>query len=336
MTRHSDPKGLHRAPTFEAIEFPVLQNSLPVSALEIPCSDGYGNLMDVPNFCGQLGSLPPVTLPKSAEAQKLLSHPDLDLDQRGQTAKVPLRVADRSSNGVSLMQINARKLSRFMKIVLKVAKPSVQKPSVGRRLAVQGDLSRRTFLRGSALTTGASIVDAASVLLAQAQEDSGGMSVSKPDTTPITLQVNGTARVLQVEARATLAEVLRGPLGLTGTKVACNRGACSACTVLLDGLPVCSCMMLAIDVGARLVTTIEGLAQGDTLHPVQQAFIEHDALQCGFCTPGMVMSCAALLERTPAPNAEDVSAAISGHFCRCGTYPHVVAATLAAAKAGKG
>jgi aerobic-type carbon monoxide dehydrogenase small subunit (CoxS/CutS family) len=131
----------------------------------------------------------------------------------------------------------------------------------------------------------------------------------------------------------TLAEVLRGPLGLTGTKVACDRGACSACTVLIDGSPICSCMMLAIDVGARRVTTIEGLAQGDTLHPVQQAFIEHDALQCGFCTPGMVMSCAALLERMPELSADDVSAAIGGHFCRCGTYPHVVAATLAAAKA---
>ena len=101
----------------------------------------------------------------------------------------------------------------------------------------------------------------------------------------------------------TLAEALRGPLGLTGTKIACNRGACSACTVWLDGLPVCACMMLAVDVGARSVTTIEGLADGEALHPVQQAFIDHDALQCGFCTPGMIMSCAALLERKADPNA---------------------------------
>jgi len=124
-------------------------------------------------------------------------------------------------------------------------------------------------------------------------------------------------------------------LGLTGTKIACNRGACSACTVWLDGATVCSCMMLAIEVGARSVTTIEGLAGGGELHAVQAAFIEHDALQCGFCTPGLVMSCAALLERTPDPAAEDVEAAIAGHLCRCGTYPHVVAATLAAAKARK-
>jgi len=133
----------------------------------------------------------------------------------------------------------------------------------------------------------------------------------------------------------TLAEALRGPLGLTGTKIACNRGACSACTVWLDGATVCACMMLAIEVGTRSVTTIEGLATGDKLHPVQTAFIVHDALQCGFCTPGMVMSCAALLEHKSDPTADDVNAAISGHFCRCGTYPHVVSATLAAASARK-
>jgi carbon-monoxide dehydrogenase small subunit/xanthine dehydrogenase YagT iron-sulfur-binding subunit len=105
--------------------------------------------------------------------------------------------------------------------------------------------------------------------------------------------------------------------------------------VWLDDVTVCACMMLAIEVGARNVTTIEGLAVGDKLHPVQSAFIEHDALQCGFCTPGMVMSCAALLEHKSNPTADDVNAAISGHICRCGSYPHVVTATLAAAKARK-
>jgi len=150
-----------------------------------------------------------------------------------------------------------------------------------------------------------------------------------------TLQINGSAKTVQIEPRATLAEVLRDALGLTGTKIACNRGACSACTVLIEGMPVCSCMMLAVDVAGRPVTTIEGLAQDRRLHPVQQAFIDHDAVQCGYCTPGMVMSCVALLKHNPEPNADDVRAAISGHYCRCGTYPHVVAATLAAAKAGK-
>jgi len=128
----------------------------------------------------------------------------------------------------------------------------------------------------------------------------------------VRLNINGAVRTAHVAASMTLAEVLRGRLGLTGTKIACNRGACSACTVWLDSMPICACMMLAVDVGTRSVTTIEGLAQGETLHPVQQAFIDHDALQCGFCTPGMIMSCAALLKRNPEPNAEDVRAAISG------------------------
>jgi carbon-monoxide dehydrogenase small subunit/xanthine dehydrogenase YagT iron-sulfur-binding subunit len=134
----------------------------------------------------------------------------------------------------------------------------------------------------------------------------------------------------------TLAEALRGPIGLTGTKIACNRGACSACTVWLDGTPVASCMILAIDVGDRSITTIEGLADGEQLHPMQAAFIEHDAMQCGFCTPGLVMSCAALVERNPDPSSEDVKTAISGHLCRCGTYQNVIAATMAAAKVRKG
>jgi xanthine dehydrogenase YagT iron-sulfur-binding subunit len=198
-------------------------------------------------------------------------------------------------------------------------------------------LSRRAFVRGSALTSaGAAMVDTASAILGAAQaNEAPGERVVGPGAAPINLRVNGVPRLVQIEPRTTLAEVLRGPLGLTGTKIACNRGACSACTVWLDGVTVCACMMLAIEVGARNVTTIEGLATGDKLHPVQTAFIEHDALQCGFCTPGMVMSCAALLEHKPDPTADDVNAAIGGHFCRCGTYPHVVAATLAAASARK-
>ncbi len=180
------------------------------------------------------------------------------------------------------------------------------------------------------------MIDATSALMGRAEAaESGGPPVAGPAPVPVTLNINGVTRTLQVEPRTTLAEVLRGLLGLTGTKIACNRGACSACTVWLDGVTVCSCMMLAIEVGARNVTTIEGLASGGQLHPVQAAFIEHDALQCGFCTPGLVMSCAALLEHTPDPTPGDIQAAISGHFCRCGTYPHVVSATLAAAKARK-
>jgi aerobic-type carbon monoxide dehydrogenase small subunit (CoxS/CutS family) len=136
---------------------------------------------------------------------------------------------------------------------------------------------------------------------------------------------------VSVEPRTTLAEALRNELHLTGTKIVCDRGSCSACTVWLDGTPVNSCMTFALDAVGRKVTTIEGLGDPEELHPLQAAFVEHDATQCGYCTPGMVMSCAALLERTPSPTAADVQQAISGNLCRCGTYPKVVEAALAAA-----
>ena len=129
----------------------------------------------------------------------------------------------------------------------------------------------------------------------------------------------------------TLAEVLRDHLDLTGTKIGCDRGACSACTVWLDGDVVASCMTLAFDARGRASRRSKGWRDGDTLHPVQQAFVDHDAMQCGFCTPGMVMSCAALVDRNPDCTLDDVKAAISGHLCRCGTYPNIFKATLAAA-----
>ena len=194
-------------------------------------------------------------------------------------------------------------------------------------------LSRRDLLAGSvSVTLGTGSSGFASKVAVAESSESLPVSATTHDIMP---NVNGVERRLRVESRATLAEVLRGPLGLTGTKIACNRGACSACTVWLDGTPVCSCMTFAVEVAPRNVTTIEGLAHGDKLHPVQEAFIAHDAMQCGFCTPGMAMSSAALLDRNADPTAEDVERAISGHICRCGSYPHVVAATLAAAKARK-
>ncbi|WP_414041436.1 (2Fe-2S)-binding protein [Acidithiobacillus sp. M4-SHS-6] len=165
----------------------------------------------------------------------------------------------------------------------------------------------------------------------QEHEPSTAASVLGPGAVPIVLWVNGEAHPLLVEPRTTLAEALRGPLGLTGTKIACDQGACSACSVWLDGLVVASCSILAIEVGERRITTIEGLAAGGRLHPVQEAFIAHDAVQCGFCTPGMVMSCAALLAENPHPGEAEIRTAISGHLCRCGTYPHVIQAMLALA-----
>ena len=200
-----------------------------------------------------------------------------------------------------------------------------------------GGITRRDFLKG----TGAAITSAAvpntglGATGKTAREEAKGRATGL-DRVALSLNVNGLQRTIEIEAQATLAEVLRGPLNLTGTKIGCDRGACSACTVWVDRVPVASCMMLAADVGERKVVTIEGLARGDKLHPVQSAFIEHDAVQCGFCTPGLVMSCAALVENNNNPSLDDVKAAISGHLCRCGTYPHVFAATLDAAKALKG
>jgi xanthine dehydrogenase YagT iron-sulfur-binding subunit len=160
-----------------------------------------------------------------------------------------------------------------------------------------------------------------------------GSPIFGPEAGVLALSVNGRSVRVAVDPATTLAEALRYALGLTGTKIGCDRGACSACTVWLDGEVAASCMTLALDARGRQITTIEGLAEGTTLHAVQQAFIEHDAMQCGFCTPGMVMSCAALVERNPECTLEDVKAAVSGHLCRCGTYPNVFEATLAAARA---
>jgi xanthine dehydrogenase YagT iron-sulfur-binding subunit len=198
-------------------------------------------------------------------------------------------------------------------------------------------ITRREFLKGTgAAMTGIAVPEtglgAAGSVAEAATNDTA--TASKP--VAISLNVNGVQRRVAIEPQATLAEVLRGPLDLTGTKIGCDRGACSACTVWVDRVPVASCMMLAVDVGERKVVTIEGLAHGDRLHPVQSAFVAHDAVQCGFCTPGLVMSCAALVEHNSNPSLDDVKAAISGHLCRCGTYPHVFAATLDAAKAVKG
>ena len=193
-------------------------------------------------------------------------------------------------------------------------------------------LSRRGFLLGGSVGAAA-----ASGLDCKAPElgGLGGARALGPGKVAVDLSINGEKKHVQIEPRATLAEVLRFELGMTGTKVACDRGACSACTVWIDGVPVNACSTFALDAMGRAVTTIEGLAKGDDLHPVQQAFIDHDAMQCGFCTPGMIMSCAGLLRRNPSPTIDDVKQATSGNLCRCGTYPKVFEATLAAAK-GKG
>ncbi len=200
----------------------------------------------------------------------------------------------------------------------------------------KGTVSRRGFLKGAGITAaGTMVLDTSLAEIRSPEAEAPEARVLGPGPVPVTLQVNGRAYQVPVEPRMTLADVLRNGLYLTGTKVVCDRGACSACTVWLDKQPVCACLTLAVEVTGREITTIEGLANGEELHPVQAAFIEHDAAMCGFCTPGMVMSCAALLERQPNPTLDDVKAATSGHLCRCGTYPKVFAATLAAAQPKK-
>lgn len=165
-------------------------------------------------------------------------------------------------------------------------------------------------------------------------EDATAPAEIGPDPVALRFSLNGESKQVRVEPRTTLLEALRIDLDTTGPKVVCDRGACSACLVLVDGLPRNSCMMLAHDVAGREVVTVEGLGKGNTLSALQEAFVRHDALQCGFCTSGMLVSAAALLRRHPGGKdltEQDVQDAISGNLCRCGTYPHVVAAVLDAA-----
>jgi xanthine dehydrogenase YagT iron-sulfur-binding subunit len=196
-----------------------------------------------------------------------------------------------------------------------------------------GGISRRGFLKGAGVTAaGTALLEGVQSFHSQALAATRS-DVKEYATEPVAIQlhINGKERTLSVEPRTTLADALRIQAGMTGTKVSCDRGACSSCTVWLDKVPVNSCMTLALDAVGHQVTTIEGLSSGDQLHPVQAAFVRNDAMQCGFCTPGMVMSCASLLENNPHPTEADVRYAVSGNICRCGTYPKVFAATLDAA-----
>ncbi len=148
---------------------------------------------------------------------------------------------------------------------------------------------------------------------------------------PIVPTINGVPTPLDVESRETLLEVLRERVGLTGTKAVCTMGNCGACTVTLDGTAVYSCLVLAVECDGRDVGTIEGVADGDELHPVQRAFVERDAFQCGYCTPGQIMSLKAMLDATESPDEDDVRRAVSGNLCRCGAYRHILEAGRQAA-----
>jgi aerobic-type carbon monoxide dehydrogenase small subunit (CoxS/CutS family) len=209
-----------------------------------------------------------------------------------------------------------------------------------RKVALMADrpkttFSRRGFLKGAGVTAATTVIESANALARETKDALHHDRAVGPGAVPVKLHVNGQEHSVTIEPRYTLAETLRDNLGLTGTKVGCDRGACSACTVWIDKTPALACMTLAIDAVGRQITTIEGLSHGDTMHQLQAAFVKHDAMQCGFCTPGMVMSCAALLDRNSNPKLEDVKHAVSGNLCRCGTYPKVFAATLDVAQQRK-
>ena len=196
------------------------------------------------------------------------------------------------------------------------------------------DPSRRKFLKGVGIAgAGATIADHLWQENAESKEEqSPSQAVS--GATKITLQVNGQSRNVEVEPRTTLLNALRNHLepAVTGPKLVCDVGTCGACTVLLDGKPVYSCLVLAVDATNKKITTVEGLGSPENLNPVQAAFVEHDALMCGFCTPGFVTTISAYLKKNPNPSLSEVREACKGNFCRCGTYPRIFEAALAAAK----
>ena len=193
-----------------------------------------------------------------------------------------------------------------------------------------GAFSRRTFLK-SLGTTAATVATTQVNAVAAELEKANAEKVVGPGAVPVTLKVNGRHLKLMLEPRVTLLDALRNYSSLTGAKEGCDRATCGACTVMLNDKPIYSCQKLAIEAQGAEIITIEGLAEDGRLSPVQQAFLEKDALMCGYCTPGFVMSVTALLKWNPRPTAEDVKHACAGNVCRCGTQPRVLQAALKAA-----
>ena len=191
-------------------------------------------------------------------------------------------------------------------------------------------VSRRSFLKRFGSTAAVAATAQVEAVAAELVEGNKEETIG-PDAVPITLEVNGQAVKLTVEPRVTLLEALRNHSHFTGAKEVCDRATCGACTVLLDDVPIYSCSKLAIEAQGHRITTVEGLAEGGKLSPVQEAFVEQDALMCGYCTPGFVMSVTALLRKTPRPTADQIKHACAGNLCRCGTYPRILRAAFRAA-----
>jgi xanthine dehydrogenase YagT iron-sulfur-binding subunit len=197
-------------------------------------------------------------------------------------------------------------------------------------------LSRRDFLKISGASAAAplagTIAATAGALVAEAQ----ATGVQGPGKVPVTLTINGKKLSAQLEPRVTLLDALRDQFDLTGAKRVCDRGTCGACTVMMEGKIVYACSVLAIDAQGSAISTIESLGDPENLHPIQKAFIDNDAQQCGFCTPGFVMACKSFLDHHPDPTPEQIKHGLSGNFCRCGTYAGMRAAVAQAAKGTKG
>jgi xanthine dehydrogenase YagT iron-sulfur-binding subunit len=210
------------------------------------------------------------------------------------------------------------------------------------------DVSRRDFLKTAGMSSLAGAIAQQSAS-ANAAADQAGPAAMGPDAVPITVTINGQRHQLSVEPRVTLLDAMRTRLDITGPKRVCDRGACGACTVIIEppndarnassgpgGRTYYSCSMLAIEAQGKNIRTVDGLATGNTLHPVQQAFCDHDGLMCGFCTPGFVMSTVALLEKNPNPTPEQAKRALDGNLCRCGTNVGVLKAALSAKGVSRG
>lgn len=197
-----------------------------------------------------------------------------------------------------------------------------------------GVVSRRFFMKTlgvSAAATGLSAgADARAASLIGEERRIDGPPIVGPDPIDVTLSINGKAEVVKIEPATTLLHTLRMDLNLTGSKEICDRGSCGGCSVLVDGKLVNSCLMLAMDAVGTQITTIEGLSKDGKLDPIQESFIRHDALQCGYCTPGLVVACRAILNDKPKPSLDEIKTGLGGNICRCGTYTNIFNAVLEA------
>jgi xanthine dehydrogenase YagT iron-sulfur-binding subunit len=191
----------------------------------------------------------------------------------------------------------------------------------------RAELDRRKFLQMAAAASAVTVFPDVAFSHAAAEPQASGVVMR-----PVSLSVNGTTHQLQIDTRATLLDTLREQLQLFGTKKGCDHGQCGACTVHVNGRRVNSCLTLAVMHDGDEVTTIEGLAQGDQLSPMQAAFVEHDGFQCGYCTPGQIMSATALLKEPCGPSDDDIRECMSGNICRCGAYPNILAAVKSVRK----